>query len=185
MSKRPDVQIGDVFYRLEPTDFKHYHRKCRVCEGKKELVINGVLFNCPVCQKEQEVLRVNGFEVRRYRVCAITEYTDSSDWKPCEWRARKYKLYHKSGRGYSSYCSDHRTIELSEDYFTQDWKFNNPEVSEYFNSDARIYSDYKLAVAVADKLTQMQVEMVRAYNEANNTDYELPVFKIEHDKKSN
>ena len=183
MSKRPDVQIGDVLYRIEPTDFKYYHRKCRACEGKKELTVNGITFPCPVCTKEQETLKVNGFEVRRYRVCAITEYTDSSDWKPCEWRARKYKLYHKSGRGYS-YSANYSNIELSEDHFTKDWLFNNPEIGEHFNSD-RIYSNYLLAVAVAEDLTKLQIEKVRAYNEANNTDYELPVFKIEHDKKSN
>ena len=180
---RPDVHIGDVFYRIEPADHKYYTRKCRVCEGKRELVVNGIMFPCPMCGKEQETLRVHGFEVRRYRVCSITEFTDSSDWKPCEWRAFKYKLYHKSGRGYM-YSTTYHNVELSEDSFIKDWLFNNPEVSEY-HLDSRIYSDYKLAVAVAERLTQEQVERVRAYNEENNTDYELPVFKIEHDKKSN
>lgn len=183
MSKRPDIKIGDVFYLIKPTDHKYYHRVCRACEGKKEITVNGITFRCPVCSQEQEVLRVNGFEVRRFRVYAITEYTDSYDWKPCKSRAFKYKLYHKRGRGYM-YNANHDTIELSEDNFTKDWLFNNPEVSEFFNTNC-IYSDYKLAVAVANALNQMQVDKVRAYNEANNTDYELPVFKIEHDKKSN
>ena len=58
----------------------------------------------------------------------------------------------------------------------------NPSGYAVFNC---MYSDYNLAVEVANKLTQEQVEKVRAYNEENNTDYELPVFKIEHDKKSN
>ena len=180
---RPDVKIGDVFYRIELTDHKYYYRKCRVCEGKKELTVNGITFKCPVCNREEEVLRVHGFFVRRYRVCAITEYTNDNDWKADDWRAVKYKLYHKSGKGY--YSDNHKTIEVTDDYFTSASKFNNPEVHEYICLDYRIYSDYKLAVEVAEKLTQMQVDKVRAYNEENNTDYELPVFKIEHDKKSN
>ena len=62
--------------------------------------------------------------------------------------------------------------------------FNHPNPNEH-SVDNCLYSDYRLAVAVADKLTQEQVDRVRAYNAENNTDYELPVFKIEHDKKSN
>ena len=182
---RPDIKIGDVFYRIETTDFRHFYRKCRVCEGNKTLTINGVTFACPMCQKESEVLRVNGFFVRRYRVYAITEYTNDNDWKADDWRAVKYKLYHKSGRGYSVYNNNHKTIEVSEEYFTSASRLNNPEVHEHVCLDYRIYSDYKLAVEVAEKLNQMQVDKVRAYNEENNTDYELPVFKIEHDKKSN
>ena len=44
MSKRPDVKIGDVFYRIEATDFRHFYRKCRDCEGKKIVTVNGVTF---------------------------------------------------------------------------------------------------------------------------------------------
>ena len=64
---------------------------------------------------------------------------------------------------------------------------------DYFNCknptkhsvDNCLYSDYKLAVAVAEKLTQEQIDIVKAYNEENNTDYEIPVFNIKHDRKSN
>ena len=30
-----EPKIGEVFYRVEPTDYKYYTRKCRVCEGKR------------------------------------------------------------------------------------------------------------------------------------------------------
>ena len=73
-----EVKIGDVFYRVEPTDQKFYHRVCRACEGKKELTVNGITFKCPVCYQEQEVLRVHGYFVRRYRVFSIEHFIKSS-----------------------------------------------------------------------------------------------------------
>ena len=181
-----EPKIGDVFYRVEPADFKYYTRKCRVCEGKKELVVNGVMFPCPMCGKEQETLRVNGYEVRRYRLFSIEHFINNSDWKyEGEAPQVRYEIYHKRGKGYYSYSSTHKTQKVSSYMFSGKCdRFNCPDPSEHY-VDNCLYSDYKLAVAVADKLTQMQVEKVRVYNAENNTDYELPVFKIEHDKKSN
>ena len=180
-----EVNIGDVFYRVEPTNFKYYHRACRACEGKRELTVNGITFKCPVCYQETETLRVHGFFVRRYRLFSIEHFINSSDWKYDGEKPKvRYELYHKSGKGYS-YDSEHKTVRISSSMFSGDSKkFNCPNPNEHTVDDC-LYSDYKLAVSVAERLTREQVEKVRAYNEANNTDYEIPVFDIVHNKKSN
>lgn len=181
-----EVNIGDVFYKIEPTDHKHYHRKCRVCEDKRKITVNGITFKCPMCQSESEVLRVHGFLVRRYRVFSITNWVNNSDWKyDGEKPFVKYGLYHKSGRGYYSYSCDRKEITVDASMFSDKRGYFNCTSPSRHSIDSCLYSDYKLAVTVANKLTQDQIEMVRAYNEEHNTDYELPVFAIEHDKKSN
>ena len=173
-----------MFYRVESTDSKHYHRACRACEGKKEITVNGITFKCPVCYKEEEVLRVHGFFVRRYRVFSIENFIDNTDWKyEAKDYMTRYQLYHKSGKGRYTTGVEHKTIRISSQNFSAVY-MNPSNPSENFVAHC-LYSDYKLAVAVADRLTEEQIAKVRAYNEANNTDYELPVFKIEHDKKSN
>lgn len=181
-----DVNIGDVFYKIEATDHKQYYRKCRVCEGKKELTVNGITFKCPMCQAESDVLRVYGYFVRRYRVYAITDYIYNADWKyDGEKPKRKYDLYHKSGHGRYSYNCEHKTCTVNEMYFNESKGYFDCPAPSWRAIDSYLYSNYSLAVEVANKLTQEQVERVREYNEKNGTDYELPVFLIEHDKKSN
>ena len=180
------VNLGDVFYKVETTEHRHYRRECRACEGKREITVNGITFKCPVCYQEQEILRVHGFFVRRYRLYSVERFIQDSDWK---YDGRepmvRYELYHKSGKGHYSYGSNHKTIKADQFMFSGNCKwFNCPEPNEHTVGNC-LYSDYKLAVAVAEKLTREQVDKVKAYNEANNTEYELPVFNIEHDKKSN
>lgn len=177
-----EVKIGDVLYRVERTKSEIYFRTCRVCEGKREITVNGITFKCPMCQQEGEVLRVNGFFVRRYRVFSKEYFINSSDWKyDGKEPYVRYEIYHKSGLGYAG---DHSTHKVSDRMFTDGCEyFNCPDPNEH-NVGSCLYSDYKLAVAVAERLTNEQIEKVRAYNVENGTDYALPVFKIEHDKKS-
>ena len=116
----------------------------------------------------------------------IYSFINNSDW---QYKGEKpnvrYEIYHKSGKGYYGYSHEHKTEKVPYYMFSGDCDyFNCPDPSEH-SVDNCLYSDYKLAVAVAEKLTQEQVDKVKAYNEENHTDYELPVFKIEHDKKSN
>lgn len=181
-----EVKIGDVFYRVEPTDHKRYTRTCRVCEGKRELTINDITFKCPMCQQEQTAFYVRGYEVRRYRLFSIEHFINNSDWKYDGSAPQvRYELYHKRGKGHCTYSSTHRVQKVPSYMFSGKCQyFNCPNPNEH-SVDNCLYSDYKLAVAVAERLTQEQVDKVKAYNEENNTDYELPVFKIEHDKKSN
>lgn len=178
------VNIGDVFYRVEPTDFKHYYRTCRVCEGKRDITVNGITFKCPMCQSESEVLRVRGYFVRRYRLYSIEKFISNQDWKyDGKEPLVRYEIYHKSGLGHS-FSNNFSTRKVSSDMFSGDCRyFNNQDANEY-SVDSCLYSDYKLAVAVAERLTQEQIDKVRAYNIENGTDYALPVFTIEHDKKS-
>ena len=115
---------------------------------------------------------------------SIENFIDNSDWKyEDNGYMTRYQLYHKSGKGRYSYSSTHKVIRVDDSNFSNVY-LNPSDPSEHFVTNC-LYSDYKLAVDTANKLTQEQVDKVRAYNEENNTDYELPVFNIEHDKKSN
>lgn len=179
------VKIGDVFYRIEPTDHKHYTRVCRVCEGKKNLTINEVTFKCPMCAQEQTTLFVRGYVVKRYRLFSVEHFIYNYDWKYDGREPEvRYQLYHKSGFGRYSRGVTHSVQKVDSYMFSGKSQYFNCQNPSEHSVNNCLYSDYKLAVNMADKLTQEQVEKVRAYNEENNTDYELPVFKIEHDKKS-
>lgn len=175
--------IGDVFYRIEKDQNKSFYQDCRVCGGTKELTVNGVTFKCPMCEKEKVSLTVHSYKVVRYRVYSKTEYTRCDDWKPCETRDVKYGLYHKSGKGYYSYSSTNIKIDVNETYFNAPFWFDNPDPEPYY-LDKAIYSDYNLAVKVANAFTQKQIDKVADYNKEHNTNFELPVFEPNHDKKS-
>lgn len=177
------INLGDVFYLVEKADTKIYNSTCRLCEGKRELTIKGFTFRCPMCDKEQETLRVHGYKVTRYRVYSITESIPDNDWKMDDRRRIHYGLYHKDGKGYSSYNSNHKRITIGERGFNE--RFLNVENTENRNISDLIYNDYKLAVWVADKKTAESIDEVRKFNAKHNTNYELPQFDIKHDKKSN
>lgn len=52
-----------------------------------------------------------------------------------------------------------------------------------FGAGYVFFDDYKLAVKTADEMTKQQMDKVRAYNEKFDTDFEIPVFNVTHDKK--
>lgn len=179
-NQKPDINIGDVFYYVELDKTVTYRSGCRVCEGTEKLTINGVTFKCPMCKEEERALTVRGYKVVRYRVFSITEEMNNSDWKVSPLRSFKYGLYHKHGRGNSYF--NHKTKTVYSHYLKSPWL--NSESVDSFNSDF-VYSDYKLAVECANRLTQMSIEEVAEYNKEHGTNFELPVFDIVHDKKSN
>lgn len=175
-----DINIGDVFYKIERTSFQTFRSECRICEGTGKLSVKGYEFKCPACDKETEVLNVCGYFVRRYRVYYIKQFTRCDDWKACNSRNIEYGIYHKGGRGYG-YGTTNRQISLG------DWRIkeflNRTDISAIHYDDA-IYSDYNLAVQQAEKLTQMSIDSVKNYNIEHGTNYPNPDFGIEHDKKS-
>lgn len=173
-------QIGQVFYRIKPCDYKIFHKTCRVCGGERKLTINGVTFNCPVCQKEEEAVRTNAFKVVRYKVCSVTEQVFSRDWsiKGCDI-AVMYGLFTKHGKGYG-FANDIERLERSEANIVHHL---NVIDENRFDCETAIFDDYKLAVQAADEATKRQIERLKKYNEDNGTDYEIPVFEVEHDRK--
>lgn len=174
-----NINIGDVFYCIEIAGSKTYHSTCRLCEGKKELTVKGFTFRCPACTTEEKVLTVNCFKVVRYRVYSIKTVMPDDDWKPCDTRRIYYGLYHKHGKGY--YMNTHSRTEKSEHFF-EDY-LNNEDITKH-TYDNTIFSDYALAVKCAEKLNQESIEEVRKYNAEHGSNFELPEFDIEHDKKS-
>lgn len=175
------VNIGDVFYVIKPTDFQTFREPCVVCNGTKELTVNGVTFKCPCCNNQKEVLCIGKYVVRRYRVYGVVEEMPTDDWTPSKTRKVRFLLYRKSGRGHSCNC------EFSECTMTEyalrnhlNEPVENVSLSyleEYF------YDDYKLAVSVADALTVQEMKKLGEYNFVHGTNH-VPAFKAEHDKKS-
>lgn len=175
-----NINIGDVFYCIEATDHKTYRSPCRLCEDKREITFKGFTFKCPACDKETEVLRVCGYRVARYRVYSIKTVMPDDDWKMSEARRTYYGLYNKRGHGY--YISgNHSRKELAQRFFYDN--LNNENINRKCFDNA-IFSDYKLAKYYAGKLTLESVEEVRKYNIEHGSNFDLPAFKIEHDKKS-
>ena len=74
-----DINIGDVFYKIEATRSQVFRSTCRICDGTKKLSVRGFEFTCPACEKEETVLSVHGYFVRRYRVYYVKQYTRDDD----------------------------------------------------------------------------------------------------------
>lgn len=201
MSEYRRPQIGDVFYIIKRSAEKTYRftRTCRVCEGKKELTVNGITFRCPKCAEETTTLQVSGFEVRCYKVFQVTEKADNAFWKLPRNKDgnistyKSYKLFHKNRRG-ADYNPD--LEDRSERIFSHDCPYfnctavdvlnkviENPNSATSLHCDC-IYDDYKLAVKVADALSEKEMERVKVYNEKNGTSYEVPSLYCEHEKKT-
>lgn len=175
------VNIGDVFYSIREGDFVTFREPCKVCNGKRELTVNGVTFRCPCCDNHKETIRVCKYVVRRFRVNAITQSTNASYWKADETRRVSFELYHKSGLGYHG--DEYYRTEISEDYFTRYYNFPYKEGNTIGRYSSALYDDYDLAVSVADKLTEKELERLAAYNAEYGTDH-APTFKSEHNPKS-
>ena len=176
----PKLNIGDVVYKVEVAETQYFRPKCRVCGGKKEVTVNGVTFKCPACNNEETVVKVSNYTVVRFRVYSIIQEVGHLDWKPDTNVQIKYGIYTKHGKGHS-YSNSSRTETISEGLFSV--MFNKPDVSEYLR-DKAVFSDYNMAVAFADSLTQKSLNNLKAFNEAHGTDFVPQEFEFKHDKKS-
>lgn len=177
-----NVEIGDVLYFIEATEHECYHTKCRVCGGERKVTVNGVTFDCPMCRCEEEALLVSGYSVRHFRVCSImVEMPTRNEWKASDARLTTYGLYRTSKgtwNGGSSKTLDKRNLDDKETNLSVD------EMLGTFYTDKVVYSDYKLAVKVADALTAREIDKVVTFNEEHGTDFAPPAWNIKHDKKS-
>lgn len=174
------IDIGDVFYRIEEGETCNFYSPCKVCNDTRIVTVNGVTFNCPCCCSGSTVFQARKYVVRKYRVYSIEDSVRHDDWKPSSVHTVEFKLYRKIGHG-SYISSNHSTCRMSiSDLQCLNATFDDirvHDIGRYF------YDDYKLAVSVADKLTEDEHENVREYNVKNGTKYEA-IFKTEHDKKS-
>lgn len=175
-----NINIGDVFYIIEIGERKHFYTNCKVCNGERKLTVNGITFKCPMCDKEEKCLTAFGYKVVRYRVHSIKTSMPNDEWKISDRRNTYYGLYHKHGKGY--YSGNYSTTEKHESYFTDKY-LNNAEITKY-NYSNLIFSDYKLAVKCAEKLTEESINEIKEFNARKGTNFEIPNFCIEHDKKS-
>lgn len=177
--------IGDVFYRIERVnESQNFREPCKVCGGEQQLTVNGVTFKCPCCNHQKEVITIYKYVVRRYRVYSIKDEVSTLEWKPSTSHNVKIKLYRKVGHGYASTYGDNGG----------NWKINpktaklNPTdiVDTGYNGelDDAIFDDYKIAVSVADKLSERELDRLRAYN-AEYGSAHVATFKTDHDPKSN
>lgn len=177
--------IGDVFYRVERVnESQNFREPCKLCGGEQQLTVNGVTFKCPCCNYQKEVITIYKYVVRRYRVYSIKDEVSTLEWKPSTSHNVNIKLYRKVGHGYASTYGDNGG----------NWKINpktaklNPtDIVDTGNNgalDDAIFDDYKIAVSVADKLSERELDRLRAYN-AEYGSAHVATFKTDHDPKSN
>lgn len=183
-------EIGQVFYAIDPVDFRTFYSECRVCGGEQRLTVNGVTFRCPVCETEATALRVHGWQVRAYKIYKVTEEVEHKFWDISNAEHEvEYELFHKIPRNEA--C--HRIEDVITRRVTQHsliGGLNKPiyyDETDRYNEEAlkdwTFFDDYKLAVEVANKVTQQQINKVKKYNEEHGTAFELPVFNVKHCKK--
>lgn len=170
------IKLGDVLYSVEEISPQYFYGICEVCEGKGDITHNGYTFRCPKCTGDGNstlVLKVNTYNVYRYRVAKISEKLQMYDWNPAKGFNRQVKisLFRPSPRG--NYFAGDKRIVLTSNY------------GKGLNTlclDKNIYFDYKTAVAEADRLNTEQEAIVKKYNKDFGTEF---VFeKPKYDLKS-
>lgn len=176
-----EVNIGDVFYKIEAVDHQCFREPCLVCKGEKNLTVNGVTFKCPCCGDTRETIRICGFVVQRYRVFKITDEVGSEEWKPSTNHRVKFDLYRKVGHGYQ--FAD-RSASSFDSYDLRRWlNLSGGDEIRAGNVGSYIFDDYQLAVETARLLTAAEVQRLKEYNDTHGSSY-APVFTTENDKKS-
>ena len=182
-------EIGQVFYAIDPVDFRIFYSECRACGGEQRLTVNGVTFRCPVCETEATALRVHGWQVRAYKIYKVSEEVSNKYWDIGNAKPEvEYELFHKLPRSESHHSyedvitrrvTQHSLIgELNKPIFYSETDRYNEEALNW-----TFFDDYKLAVEVANKVTQQQIDRVKKHNEEHGTAFELPVFNVKHCKK--
>lgn len=176
------VNIGDVFYRVECGELRHFREPCRVCGDKRELTVKGVTFRCPCCDTEKTTISVAPYIVRRYRVNVIKEAALDYEWKLGD-RYVYFRFYRKVGHGYADgyYSNNGGSFEMRSDDFNRNY---NLPYDGKFETCNGVYDNYKLALQVAEQYTARELKRLQEYNEKFGTSH-VATFKIEHDPKSN
>lgn len=170
------INLGDVFYVVEHGEAQAFFGECEVCQGQQKITHNGYTFRCPKCGGNgsgTRILTVDRYVVHRYRVKSLGEELVINDWNPKNgfYKQIKVDLFRPSPR--TSYRDHDATIRCSSNYDKNNLKL---ELSN------NIYSDYKEAVAEADRLNAIQEQIVTTYNNSYGTN--LIFEKLKYDLKS-
>lgn len=167
LSDKP-IALEQIFYLVEKDEAQFFYGTCEVCGGKNKVELNGYEFPCPKCHGQSSsniiVLRVLRYTVHRFRVSGISEKKTGAYWKPScglsteieitfsRPRPRVGASWNEYDKKYVLKSSNHSKIILTQ--------FGH----EY-------HSEYKAAVAEADKLNEEQQAIVQKYNADFNTNF--------------
>lgn len=179
------ISIGDIFYVISRREYKEFTSPCRVCNDKKQLTINGVTFNCPVCNgygyRDEKVAEIKHYTVMTVKVYEVKQEMSTDTWKNSTLRELHFRVYRKRGLGYNG-DSDNFTRE----YNSRDIKerLNQlPEKCGYYDADRFIFDDYKIACEAADILNAYEQEKLDKYNAEHGTSF-APQWKKTNDPKN-
>lgn len=181
------ISIGDIFYVISRREEERFTSPCRVCNDAKKLTINGVTFNCPVCNgyygncQAETIARIEHYTVMTVKVYKVEQEMLTDTWKNSSLRELKFSVFRKRGLGYHG-DSDNFT----RNYDSGDIKRNLnklPEKSLMRDTDCFIYDDYKIACRAADMLNDWAQENLDRYNTEHGTKF-APQWKKTNDPKN-
>lgn len=182
------IQIGDIFYVIVQREYEEFMSPCRVCNDKKHLTMNGVTFNCPVCNsyygrsyRDEKVAEIKHYTFMAVKIYKVEQEMSTDTWKNSTLSELHFRVYRKRGLGYNG-DSDNFTRE----YNSRDIKerLNKlPENRDYYNGDNFIYDDYKIACEAADILNAYEQEKLDKYNNDHGTTF-APQWKKTNDPKN-
>lgn len=181
------ISIGDIFYVISRREYKEFTSPCRVCNDKKQLTINGVTFNCPVCNgygsgyRDEKVAEIKHFTVMTVKVYKVGQEMLTDMWKGSPLSNLHFSVYRKRGLGYNG-----DTDNFTRKYDSYDIKarLNKlPENRDYYDADHFIYDDYKIACEAADILNAHEQAKLDKYNAEHGTSF-APQWKKTNDPKN-
>ena len=100
------ISIGDIFYVIMERERETFTSPCRVCNNAKKLTINGVTFNCPVCNgysydhRSETVADINHYTVMTVKVYKVEQEMSTDTWKGSAVNNLNFSVYRKRGLGY-------------------------------------------------------------------------------------
>lgn len=181
------ISIGDIFYVISRREYKEFTSPCRVCNDKKQLTINGVTFNCPVCNgygsscRDEKVAEIKHFTVMTVKVYKVEQEMSTDTWKGSPFSDLHFSVYRKRGLGYNG-DSDNFTRKYNS-YDIKARLNKLPENRDYYVADHFIYDDYKIACEAADILNAYEQAKLDKYNAEHGTSF-APQWKKTNDPKN-
>ncbi len=180
-----NVEIGDVFYKVDSVDHCHFYEPCKACGGVGKLTVNDITFNCPVCNTGKRSLSISKYCVRRYRVYRFTDEVSTADWAAATHHKVIIRLYRKVGHGYvCTFGAQGGEFEIDTNEFAKYLNASYETVAGQTHP-VGIYDNYALALSVADKLNDAELEKLNVYNTERGTAHVAKFNnKITNDPKS-
>ena len=155
-----DITMGSVFYGVEHVESQAFAAPCNICDGEGQVVIRDISITCPMCfGKKESVLNLNGYSVQAFKV--IGAYCNEVLVKGRIVRTQMLSL---------SNCGS------TEDEISRRASPGDLDV-EYEPLEGKaedlIFSDYRRAIAYADRLRCLQEDRLKAFNERHKTEHRI------------